>query len=185
MAQFSLRRHGLRRGAEGAAARLDWYFAQALRTSLRRRVRRKLVALEARLQRVHGRYYKKVHSKRDQHKRNHGIQECAIENGAAVQGERERRKVGLAENRCDQRCKYVGDKRGHHGAKSGADDHGNGQVHNVATKEKLPKTREHCRIPLSINFDWMPRVHHKAARTVSGWMDSAKKQAHLFRMGLG
>jgi len=109
-ASRSHRSRGQRRGAEGAPARLNGNFTQALGTFLRGRIGRHLAALETRLKSIHGNHNEEVHRHCDQHKCDQGVDECAVENGAAVDGERKGGKIGLAENCGDQRRENVGHK---------------------------------------------------------------------------
>jgi len=79
----------------------------------------------------------------DREERDHGVQEFAVAEDAAVDRERQRGEVGFADDRRDDRRDQVLHERGHHDSEGGADDYGHRQVDHVSAHEEVSEFLEH------------------------------------------
>ena len=110
---------------------------QALRAILQGR--RRLFGLlgQQMLQRHHD---EEVHRRRDQEKTDHRVDEVAVEKLTVVDLEGERREVGLADDRRDQRRDQVLHERRDDRAECPADDHRHRQIDDVAAQNERLET---------------------------------------------
>jgi hypothetical protein len=119
-------------GAERAASGRNGDFAQAFRALLRRGVGRRRLLDGARDQNIHRQHDKIIDGDSDQEKRNHGVNEIAHREFAAVDGELNRGEIRFADNRGDDRREQVFREGGHDASKRGADHDANRQIHYIA-----------------------------------------------------
>jgi hypothetical protein len=87
---------------EGAPECRNRDLAQTLRASLRGGIGWRLAASAPLIDHVHRHDDKEVNRRRDQHKRQEGVDEIADEKPAPIDGEDDRGEIGLADNRRDQ-----------------------------------------------------------------------------------
>ena len=93
-------------------------------------------------ERVDRRHDEEEHRGGDRHEREHVVEEVAVGEVAAVDRERQRGEVRLAEDRGDDRRDDVGDERLDHGGERGADDDRHREVDDVAAEQELLEVGE-------------------------------------------
>src|SRR6202011_5307950 len=84
---------------------------------------------------------------RYQHEGHGRIDKVTDEKLASVDSECDGGEIGLADNRGNQRRHKILHERRDHGAKRAADDDRDGQIHDVATQQKLLESLQHTSAP--------------------------------------
>src|ERR1700734_2436897 len=104
--------------------------------------------LHARDQKIHWSHHEEIYRRRNQHEGNAGIDEVAQGEHAAVNGELNGGKIGLADNRRNQRSEQVFRESRDHRGERGANHDANRHVDYVAAKNELLESAEHVVLPL-------------------------------------
>jgi hypothetical protein len=124
-------------------------------------------------QRVHGDHDEEEHGRGYRQERDHGVQEVAVPEHAAIDREGEAREIVLAENRGDDRRDQIRHEGGDDRAKSGADDNSHREVDDVAAQQEGLELPEHA---LGfVNFATNPALSREAVG--SRWSPARARRA--------
>lgn len=126
--------------AESATSCTKWDISQALRAGLRGG---RSGSTKAEKEGVDGKDDKEIDDTRDDEEGDEGIEEAAVLEDTAVEGEDEGGKIWLAADGGDEGIDKVRDEGVDDGGKGGADDDGDGKVDHVTAQDKVAKAFEH------------------------------------------